>query len=74
MTVTPRHRAFWGNSEAYGTATTAFRVDWQEFAALLSERTRLVILTLRITPVQLSGSRLISPLCAGDRRARDFCH
>ncbi len=20
----PRHRAFWGNSEAYGTATTAF--------------------------------------------------
>ncbi|STE87692.1 aminotransferase [Escherichia coli] len=41
-----------------------FRVDWQEFAALLSERTRLVILTtLRITPVQLSGSRLISPLC-----------
>ncbi len=39
MTVTPRHRAFWGNSEAYGTQPPHFRVDWQEFAALLSERT-----------------------------------
>lgn len=40
-----------------------FRVDWQEFAALLSERTRLVILNTPHNPVQLSGSRLISPLC-----------
>lgn len=40
-----------------------FRVDWQEFAALLSERTRLVILNTPHNPSALSGSRLISPLC-----------
>ncbi len=49
-----------------------FRVDWQEFAALLSERTRLVILNTRITPVQLSGSRLISPLCGRRSPGTDF--
>ena len=31
-----------------------FRVDWREFAALLSERTRPVILNAHATPVQLS--------------------
>lgn len=46
----PRHRAFWGIVKRMALQPPHFRVDWQEFAALLSERTRLVILNTPHNP------------------------
>ncbi len=40
-----------------------FRVDWRQFAAALSEKTRLVILNTRTTLRPPSGSARILPPC-----------